>query len=91
VGAALGNIRTGHRPYAQPNSPALVGKTATYHGERLAIYAGYLIRIRCGERLDPEYLTYCLNSPQGREYSWRVKTDGVSQSNVNAKKLAAFR
>jgi type I restriction enzyme S subunit len=55
--------------FNRTNSPALVGKTAIYHGERPAIYAGYLIRIRCGERLDPEYLTYCLNSPQGREYS----------------------
>lgn len=26
----------------------------------------------------------------GREYCWQVKSDGVSQSNINAKKLAAF-
>src|SRR6266446_5525518 len=35
-------------------------------------------------------LTYCLNSPAGRGYCWRVKTDGVSQSNINARKLASF-
>jgi type I restriction enzyme S subunit len=84
-------LSSGDVLFNRTNSPELVGKTAIYRGERPAIYAGYLIRIRCGDRLDPEYLTYCLNSPHGREYCWRLKTDGVSQSNINAKKLAAFR
>lgn len=76
--------------FNRTNSPALVGKTALYSEERAAIYAGYLIRVRCNDQLNPRYLTYCLNSPQGRDYCWQVKTDGVSQSNINAKKLAAF-
>ena len=76
--------------FNRTNSPELVGKTALYQGEQPAIYAGYLIRIRCGSQLLPEYLNYCLNSPIGRTYCWRVKSDGVSQSNINAKKLAAF-
>ena len=76
--------------FNRTNSPELVGKTAVYWGERDAIYAGYLIRVRCTDRLLPDYLNYCLNSPAGRDYCWRVKSDGVSQSNINAKKLAAF-
>jgi type I restriction enzyme, S subunit len=52
---------------------------------------GYLIRVRCGKSLLPDYLNYCLNSPAGRDYCWQVKSDGVSQSNINAKKLAAFQ
>jgi type I restriction enzyme S subunit len=76
--------------FNRTNSPELVGKTAVYQGERNAIYAGYLIRIRCTDRLLPDYLSYCLNSPAGRDYCWQVKSDGVSQSNINAKKLAAF-
>jgi type I restriction enzyme, S subunit len=31
-----------------------------------------------------------LNSPTGRDYCWTVKSDGVSQSNINAKKLGEF-
>lgn len=77
--------------FNRTNSPALVGKTALFSGEREAIYAGYLIRVRCNPKLLPAFLTYCLNAPNGRAYSWAVKTDGVSQSNINAKKLAAFR
>jgi type I restriction enzyme S subunit len=61
-----------------------------YRGERAAIYAGYLIRVRCRPSLDPEFLNLSLNSPAARDYCWRVKSDGVSQSNINAKKLAAY-
>lgn len=77
--------------FNRTNSPELVGKTALYKGEQQAVYAGYLIRIQCTEKLMPEYLTYSLNGPAGRDYCWAVKTDGVSQSNINAKKIAAFR
>jgi len=76
--------------FNRTNSPELVGKTAVFKGEREAIYAGYLIRVRCGNKLHPDFLNYCLNSPEGRDYCWQVKSDGVSQSNINAKKLAAF-
>lgn len=84
-------LRAGDVLFNRTNSPQLVGKTAVYRGERPAIFAGYLIRVRCNDRMLPDYLSYCLNSPAGRKYSWLVKSDGVSQSNINAKKLAAFR
>jgi type I restriction enzyme S subunit len=76
--------------FNRTNSPELVGKAAVYQGERPAIFAGYLIRVRCSADLLPEYLNYCLGSPAGRDYCRRVKSDGVSQSNINAKKLADF-
>jgi len=76
--------------FNRTNSPELVGKTAVYKGGRPAVYAGYLIRVRCLPSLLPDYLNYCLNSQHGRDYCWSVKSDGVSQSNINAKKLAAF-
>jgi type I restriction enzyme S subunit len=86
-----GNAGNGDVLFNRTNSPALIGKTALYTGERPAVYAGYLIRVRCAPNLNPAFLTFCLNSPAGRDYCWRVKTDGVSQSNINAKKLAAFQ
>ncbi len=76
--------------FNRTNSPELVGKTAVFLSTRPAIYAGYLIRIQTSERLHPEFLAFFLNSPLGREYCRRVKSDGVSQSNINARKLAAF-
>jgi type I restriction enzyme S subunit len=76
--------------FNRTNSPELVGKAAVFKGERQAVYAGYLIKVRCGDSLLPDFLNYSLGSPLGRDYCWRVKSDGVSQSNINAKKLAAF-
>ena len=77
--------------FNRTNSPELVGKTAIYRGERPAIFAGYLIRLVHGPEVDPEYLNLCLNEQAFREYCMRVKSDGVSQSNINAKKLAAYK
>lgn len=83
-------LRTGDVLFNRTNSPALVGKTSIYRGEIPAIFAGYLIRINYAESLMGEYLNYMLNSTQAKEYCRFVKTDGVNQSNINAKKIAAF-
>ncbi|WDE02026.1 restriction endonuclease subunit S [Thalassomonas actiniarum] len=84
------SLKSGDVLFNRTNSPELVGKTAIYSGEKEAIYAGYLIKARCSELLLPEYLNYSLNSSYGKEYCRQVKSDGVSQSNINAQKLGAF-
>jgi type I restriction enzyme S subunit len=76
--------------FNRTNSPELVGKTAIYLGERPAIFAGYLIRVNQCPELDPEYLNFCLNTSYAHEFCQSVKTDGVSQSNINAQKLGRF-
>jgi restriction endonuclease S subunit len=76
--------------FNRTNSPELVGKTAIYRGERPAIFAGYLIRVNPQPELDPEYLNLCLNTSNAKEFCSSIKTDGVSQSNINAQKLGAF-
>ena len=67
-----------------------MGKTAIYRGERPAIFAGYLIHVRCSLGLDPEYLNLVLNTPMAKSWCWTIKTDGISQSNISASKLAEF-
>ena len=76
--------------FNRTNSPELVGKTGIFRGEQPAIFAGYLIRTNNLVELESEYLNYCLNSPYAKEFCLRVKTDGVSQSNINAQKLGKF-
>ncbi len=76
--------------FNRTNSPELVGKTAIYKSEQPAIYAGYLISVQCLPDLNPDYLNYHLNSILGRQYCYSVKSDGVSQSNINAQKLIAY-
>ncbi|WP_226889367.1 restriction endonuclease subunit S [Nostoc sp. MG11] len=83
-------LKPGDVLFNRTNSPELVGKTSIYRGERPAIFAGYLIRIDNYLELNSEYLNYCLNTTYAKDYYWKVKTDGVSQSNINAQKLAKF-
>ncbi|WP_370589453.1 restriction endonuclease subunit S [Tychonema sp. LEGE 07203] len=83
-------LKIGDVLFNRTNSPELVGKTGIYRGEHQAIFAGYLIKINNTQELDSEYLNYCLNTGYAKEYCWRVKTDGVSQSNINAQKLGKF-
>ena len=83
-------LNSGDVLFNRTNSPELVGKTSIYRGEHPAIFAGYLIKINNFIELDSEYLNYCLNTNYAKNYCWRVKTDGVSQSNINAQKLGKF-
>lgn len=77
--------------FNRTNSAALVGKTSIYRGEYPAIYAGYLIKLDYDHSvIVGEYLNYALNTTDAREYCNTVKTDGVNQSNINAKKIGAY-
>ena len=77
--------------FNRTNSPALVGKTSIYRGEYPAIYAGYLIKLDYDRsRIIGDYLNYSLNTVSAKRYCNSVKTDGVNQSNINAKKIGAY-
>ena len=83
-------LESGDVLFNRTNSPELVGKTSIYRGERKSIYAGYLIRVKGSDELNAEFLNILLNSPDAKDYCMAVKSDGVSQSNINAQKLRAF-
>ena len=83
-------LKKGDVLFNRTNSPELVGKTSIYRGEYPAIYAGYLIKLDYGKDIIGEYLNYMMNSTKAKYYCYTVKTDGVSQSNINAKKIGAF-
>lgn len=77
--------------FNRTNSAALVGKTAIYRGEHPAIYAGYLIKLDYDhDKIMGDYLNYALNTLDAKKYCNSVKTDGVNQSNINAKKIGAY-
>lgn len=81
-------LRRGDILFNRTNSPELVGKAAVFDLDGTMIFASYLVRITCDERLVlPEYLCGWINSPWGRRWARTVRTDCVSQSNINATKL----
>lgn len=84
-------LRRGDILFNRTNSPVLVGKAAVFDDDRLAVFASYLIRIACDERLvSSRYVCGWINSPWGRWWARTVRTDCVSQSNINSSKLLAM-
>lgn len=81
-------LRRGDILFNRTNSPALVGKSAIFDADDELVFASYLIRITTRlDAIEPKYLCWWINSAWGREWASRVKTDGVSQSNINGTKL----
>jgi len=85
-------LESGDLLFNRTNSPALVGKTSIFLENRPVVYAGYLIRVKLDlELVEPHYANMVLNSDYAVRWRAAVKSDGVSQSNINAKKLAKFQ
>ena len=85
-------LQRGDILFNRTNSIELVGKSAVYDSDIVAIFASYLIRIQCDpDLIVPSFLNWWINGPEGKEWARRVRTDGVSQSNINGKKLAALQ
>lgn len=77
--------------FNRTNSLELVGKAAVFHEPERMTLASYLIRVRFApEVADPDFVNYWINSAWGRSWAHHVKTDGVSQSNINGTKLGAM-
>lgn len=83
-------LHEGDLLFNRTNSPELVGKVAV---ARIlpedCSFASYLIRVRFGEGVLPEWVSYYLNSPFGRAWVRSVVTQQVGQANVNGTKLRA--
>lgn len=84
-------LEDGDLLFNRTNSPELVGKSAVFHESQSMTFASYLIRVRLvPDVADADFVNYWLNSSWGRHWARHVKTDGVSQSNINGTKLAAM-
>lgn len=84
-------LQYGYLLFNWTNSPELVGKSAVWRGSSPATFASYLIRVRFhNQATAPEFVNYWIGSAWGRIWAHQVKTDGVSQSNINGTKLGAM-
>ena len=84
-------LKDGDLLFNRTNSPELVGKSAVFHGRERMSFASYLIRVRFAPNVaDPDFVNLWINSAWGRIWARQVKTDGVSQSNINGTKLGAM-
>jgi type I restriction enzyme S subunit len=84
-------VRRGDILFNRTNSPELVGKAAVFDLDLEAVFASYLVRVECDERLvDSRYLCGWINSPWGRRWARTVRTESVSQANINISRLQAM-
>ncbi len=81
-------LRDGDLLFNRTNSLELVGRTAVFHGQREAVFASYLIRLRVkSDSINPDFLNYYLNLESTQAALKTLATRGVSQSNISATKL----
>ncbi len=77
--------------FNRTNSPELVGKSAVFHLSTPMSFASYIIRVRFAPDVaEPDFVNLWMNSAWGKAWARQVKTDGVSQSNINGKKLSTM-
>jgi type I restriction enzyme S subunit len=81
-------VQRGDILFNRTNSPVLVGKAAVFDLDLEAVFASYLVRVRCDRRLVASpYLCGWINSPWGRRWARTVRTDCSNQSNINVSRL----
>jgi type I restriction enzyme S subunit len=81
-------LQRGDILFNRTNSPGLVGKAAVFDEDLEAVFASYLVRLTCdAQRVSSSFVCAWINSPWGRQWARMVRTDCVSQSNINSSKL----
>lgn len=84
-------LRQGDVLFNRTNSADLVGKTAVFdQADDSMAFASYLLRVRFGAAVRPEWANMVINSPLGRAHVAAVASQQVGQANVNGTKLKAF-
>ena len=75
--------------FNRTNSVDLVGKSSVVDFEMKGSWAGYLIRLKLKEGLNPFYLKYLFTTKRYREYFKRTCKPAGGQANINADELGA--
>lgn len=84
-------VADGDLLFNRTNSREKIGKTAVFHGNTPMVIAGYIIRVRLGEEMRPDYLSTFMNLPATKSMLRSVAKGAVHQANINSKELAAIK
>jgi type I restriction enzyme, S subunit len=80
-------VRKGDLLFNRTNSKELVGKTAVFNLDDEMIIAGYLIRVRFKEIVNPYFVWGYLNSLHGKQTLLGMCKSIVGMANINAQEL----
>ena len=76
--------------FNRTNSREKVGKTAVFHEKEPMVIAGYIIRVRLGDRIRPDFLAAYMNLPTTKAMLRSIARGAVHQANINSKELSAI-
>lgn len=84
-------LRDGDILFNRTNSKELVGKCAVFHELTECVFASYLMRVRAKLTLaHPDYLSYFLNCPLGRQQIDALSRHIIGQANINSEELRSI-
>ena len=83
-------VRYGDILFNRTNSLDLIGKTCMFDLKEPMVIAGYIIRVRLSNNLDPRYISIMFNLPQMKLRLKKMAKGAVNQANINSKELASI-
>ncbi|MGB5981744.1 MAG: restriction endonuclease subunit S [Nonlabens sp.] len=84
-------LKKGDVVFNRTNSKELVGKTGIYDRDNDMCIAGYLIRLRTKEGINPYYLWAHLNSSYSKQNLFSMCRNIVGMANINAQEIQNFK
>ena len=76
--------------FNRTNSREKVGKTVVFHERKPMVIAGYIIRVRLGDRIRPDFLATYMNLPTTKAMLRSIAKGAVHQANINSRELSAI-
>lgn len=76
--------------FNRTNSREKVGKTVVFHEREPMVIAGYIIRVRLGDRIRPDFLATYMNLPTTKAMLRSIAKGAVHQANINSRELSAI-
>lgn len=80
-------VRKGDVLFNRTNSIDLIGKTADFEFDEDMVIAGYIIRIRLIETIEPKFFSMYMNTDEMKLHLRTIAKGAVNQANINAQEL----
>ena len=85
------SVKKGDILFNRTNSIALCGKTCLYKLDETMVIAGYIIRVRVNEKLNPQYVSTFFNTKSIKKMLKEMAKGAVNQANINAQEMQSIQ
>ena len=85
------SVRKGDVLFNRTNSIELCGKTCLYKLDETMVIAGYIIRVRVSEKLNPQYVSTFFNTKSIKKLLREMAKGAVNQANINAREMQSIQ